>query len=114
LLILYNILEICVGEYSKSRAEKQKFSFLEKKEETWKEALSVLLKSVKSEDHADFRKRWSDIQGNLSFKPMRWGVKNQVSQNKYSRTIFYLCPHKQRSHDSNGLEVEGNTKVERQ
>lgn len=70
LLIRYNILEISKGNKD---SEKKEFDFLltgNAKKKNNNEALSILLQSVKSEDHSEFKKRWNDVSGFLNSKPM--------------------------------------------
>jgi len=70
LLIRYNILEISKGD---NDSEKKEFDFLLKgnaKKKNNKDALNILLQSVKTEDHSEFKKRWNDVSGFLNSKPM--------------------------------------------
>lgn len=70
LLIRYNILEISKGD---NDSDKKEFDFSltgYAKKKNNKEALEILLKSVKTEDYLEFKKRWNDVSGFLNFKPM--------------------------------------------
>ncbi|SFC44383.1 hypothetical protein SAMN05421780_105231 [Flexibacter flexilis DSM 6793] len=73
-LIRYNIIEIC----DKQKQNNVKFTVILNKNQIkikQNEALSILLETIKTEEHEEFKKRWNNVQGLLQNKPM----KNQLT-----------------------------------
>lgn len=69
-LIRYNIIEIC----DKQKQDNVKFKLaLNKKQTKTKqdEALKTLLKTINTDEHEDFKKRWHNVQTLLQNKPMK-------------------------------------------
>lgn len=69
-LIRYNIIEVC----DKQKQDNVKFTMaLSKKQAKAKqeEALKMLLETIKTDEHEEFKKRWHNVQTLLQNKPMK-------------------------------------------
>lgn len=69
-LIRYNIIEIC----DKQKPNKAKFKITlnkSQRKEKQKEALEKLLETIDNSEHAEFKKRWNNVQTLLQNKPMK-------------------------------------------
>lgn len=69
-LIRYNIIEIC----NKQKQDNVKFTLALNEKQTkakQEEALEILLETINTNEHEDFKKRWFNVQALLQNKPMK-------------------------------------------
>lgn len=80
-MLLYNIIDICMGG-NKQIAEKFQLSVsTKKKNQLYREAFSIIKKTISENDHEDFEKKWNVIQQKLAYKPMKSPLNEFIKSN---------------------------------
>ncbi len=69
-LIRFNIIEIC--DTRKHEVEKFKLTLTgSSRKKKYKEALNLLLETIHSDDHTEFKNKWATLSGKLDSRPMK-------------------------------------------
>jgi len=87
-LIFYNIIEIIKGGDKEIKSEFTQLLNDDERKVKFDEALEVLLKTIGSEEHTDFKNKWQGVSSKLKYKPMKSPMEEFLRKSKLDPDTF--------------------------